>query len=295
MVLRAERACGAEWLGLLYTPSMRIRNEGILAAALLLGSGCPAKDETERSMQQQVETPKEAARTAGRSAETRPTEAMPKPEEAKPVAAAQAAAPAPQRAADDPLLHPEKATATAPDSYQVRFETTKGAFTVVVHRDWAPRGADRFYNLVKLGFYDGVAFFRVLEGFVVQFGIHGEPKVASAWREARIQDDPVKQSNTRGRITFATAGPDTRTTQVFVNLGDNKMLDNMGFAPFGEVDAEGMKVIEALYAGYGEGAPRGRGPDQGRMQREGNAYLRQHFPQLDYVKTARIVEQASAN
>ncbi len=247
-------------------------------------------------MQQQVETPKGAARSAGHSAETKPVETARERQEApSPTAQAQPPAPGPARAADDPLLHPEKATDTAPDSYQVRFETTKGAFTVTVHRDWAPRGADRFYNLVKLGYYDDVAFFRVLEGFVVQFGIHGDPKVASAWREARIQDDPVKQSNTRGRITFATAGPDTRTTQVFVNLGDNKMLDGMGFSPFGEVDAEGMKVVEALYSGYGEGAPRGRGPDQGRIQREGNAYLRAQFPQLDYVKTARIVERAAAH
>ncbi len=275
---------------------MRFGNQWVLVSVLLLGAGCPAKDETERSMQQQVEQRGATQRSAGHGGEARPTEPTKQPTKQVAQPAAQAAAPgAAARPADDPLLHPEKATAKAPDNFQVRFETTKGDFTVTIHRDWAPRGADRFYNLVKLGFYDDVAFFRVLEGFVVQFGIHGEPKVAAAWRNARIEDDPVTQSNTRGRITFATAGPNTRTTQVFINLGDNKMLDGMGFAPFGEVDAEGMKVVEALYSGYGEGAPRGRGPDQGRIQREGNAYLRREFPKLDYVKKATLVEQPAAH
>ena len=192
------------------------------------------------------------------------------------------------------LLHPERATARAPDRYVVQFETTKGPFRVVVHRDWAPRGADRFYNLVKMGFYDGVAFFRVIRGFVVQFGIHGDPRVSAAWRNARIPDDPVRESNLRGRITFATAGPNTRTTQVFINLVDNRRLDAMGFAPFGEVPPKDMHVVEQLYSGYGEGAPRGRGPSQARIQSEGNAYLKREFPELDYVVTARVVEAGAA-
>jgi peptidyl-prolyl cis-trans isomerase A (cyclophilin A) len=171
----------------------------------------------------------------------------------------------------------------------VRFETTKGPFVVEVTRAWAPRGADRFYNLVKAGYYDDVAFFRVVSGFMVQFGIHGDPRVSALWREARIPDDPVSQSNTRGMLTYATAGPDTRTTQLFVNFKDNAFLDSQGFAPFGRV-VEGMAVVDSLYAGYGEGAPGGMGPDQGRAQAEGNAYLRGSFPKLDFVKTARLAQ-----
>ena len=177
--------------------------------------------------------------------------------------------------------------AQAPDSFRARFETAKGVFVIAVHRAWAPRGADRFYNLVRSGYYDGVRFFRVLPGFMAQFGIHGDPAVSAAWRGQRIADDPVGRTNGRGMVSFATAGPGTRTTQVFINFANNDRLDAMGFAPFGEVVA-GMDVVDALYAGYGEGAPRGRGPDQGRMQAEGNAYLERAFPQLDVVKIARI-------
>lgn len=175
----------------------------------------------------------------------------------------------------------------APASYKVKFETTKGDFTVEVHRDWAPKGADRFYNLVKSGFYDNVRFFRVLSGFMAQFGINGDPALMAKWRGAPITDDPVKQHNTRGMVTFATAGPNTRTTQMFINFGDNSQLDSMGFAPIGKV-ASGMNVVDKLYAGYGEGAPRGAGPDQQRMQTEGNAYLAKSFPKLDYIKKATI-------
>jgi peptidyl-prolyl cis-trans isomerase A (cyclophilin A) len=170
----------------------------------------------------------------------------------------------------------------------VRFETTKGRFVVEVTRAWAPRGADRFFNLVRAGYYDDVAFFRVIEGFMVQFGIHGDPAVNSVWREARIPDDPVSQSNGRGMVTYAMAGPDTRTTQLFISFKDNAFLDAQGFAPFARV-VEGMTVVDSLYSGYGEGAPRGMGPDQGRAQGEGNAYLRGSFPRLDFVKTARVV------
>jgi peptidyl-prolyl cis-trans isomerase A (cyclophilin A) len=159
-----------------------------------------------------------------------------------------------------------------------------------VRRDWAPQGADRFYNLVKNGFYDDARFFRVIDGFMAQFGIHGNPTVQSAWRNANIKDDPVKQSNRRGYVTFATAGPNTRTTQLFINYRDNAGLDKQGFAPFGEV-VSGMDVVDKLYSGYGEGAPSGRGPNQGRVQAEGNAYLNKEFPRLDYIKSATIVEE----
>jgi peptidyl-prolyl cis-trans isomerase A (cyclophilin A) len=177
--------------------------------------------------------------------------------------------------------------AQAPDSFRARFETSKGVFVIGVTRAWAPRGADRFYNLVRSGYYDGVRFFRVLPGFMAQFGIHGDPAVSAAWRDQRIEDDPVRRTNIRGMVSFATAGPGTRTTQVFINFANNDRLDGMGFAPFGQV-VEGMDVVDQLYAGYGEGAPRGRGPDQSRMQGEGNAYLERAFPQLDVVKRARI-------
>jgi peptidyl-prolyl cis-trans isomerase A (cyclophilin A) len=156
-----------------------------------------------------------------------------------------------------------------------------------VIRAWAPRGADRFYNLVKAGFFDDVTFFRVISGFMVQFGIHGRPEVSAAWQEARIEDDPAKESNRRGTLTFATAGPGTRTSQIFINFKDNTFLDGQGFSPFGKV-VEGMSVVDSLHAGYGEGAPQGRGPDQGRAQAEGNPYFRRDFPNLDHVKKARI-------
>jgi peptidyl-prolyl cis-trans isomerase A (cyclophilin A) len=140
---------------------------------------------------------------------------------------------------------------------------------------------------VKNGYYNDVRFFRVIDGFMVQFGISGNPDLSAVWREARIPDDQVKESNQRGYVSFATAGPGTRTTQVFINFGDNAGLDGQGFSPFGQV-VSGMDVVDALYNGYGEGAPRGRGPDQGRMQMEGNAYLMTDFPKLDYVKKATI-------
>lgn len=195
---------------------------------------------------------------------------------------------APLGAADkEALMNPEALVEEAPESFSVHFATSKGDFVVEVTRKWAPLGADRFYNLVKNGFYDGVRFFRVLPGFVVQFGLSGDPEVSGVWRNATIKDDPVTQSNGKGYITYATSGPNTRTTQVFINLNDNSSLDTRGFAPFGRV-TEGMDVVGELYSGYGEGAPRGQGPSQGRIQSEGNSYLEGDFPQLDYVKTATI-------
>jgi peptidyl-prolyl cis-trans isomerase A (cyclophilin A) len=187
------------------------------------------------------------------------------------------------------LADPSALRETAPATYKARFETSKGGFVVDVNREWAPNGADRFYNLVKNGFYDGVRFFRVLDGFMAQFGISGDPKISAPWREARIQDDPVRQSNRRGFITYAMSGPNTRTSQVFINYGDNSALDRQGFSPFGQVTS-GMNVVDALYNGYGEGAPRGQGPDQGRVQTEGNAYLAKNFPRLEFVKKATITK-----
>ena len=176
----------------------------------------------------------------------------------------------------------------APATYKVKFDTSKGAFVVQVMRAWAPQGADRFYNLVKSGFYDNVRFFRVVSGFMVQFGISGDPAVMAGWRSAPINDDKVVQSNKRGFITFAMAGPNTRTSQVFINFADNSRLDGSGFAPFGQV-VSGMDVVDKLNPEYGEGAPRGNGPDQGRLQSEGNAYLAKSFPRMDFVKKATIV------
>ncbi len=187
------------------------------------------------------------------------------------------------------LMNPAALKEQAPPVYRVDFDTSKGPFVIEVHRDWAPIGADRFYNLVKNGFYDDARFFRVIEGFMVQFGVNGDPKVSAVWREARIKDDPVRQGNGRGFITFATAGPNTRTTQVFINFGDNTSLDRQGFAPFGQV-VSGMNVVDALYSGYGEGAPQGAGPEQGRLQSEGNQYLAQGFAKLDYIKKATIAQ-----
>src|SRR4249919_692460 len=183
------------------------------------------------------------------------------------------------------LSNPASLREPAPAQYKARFDTSKGVFVLDVQRNWAPTGADRFYNLVKNGFYDNVRFFRVISGFMVQFGINGDPKISVPWREAKIKDDPVVQSNRRGYITFAMAGPNTRTSQVFINFGENGSLDSQGFPPFGRV-IQGMEVVDKLNAEYGEGAPRGRGPDQGRLQIEGNAYLTKDFPIIFYDKKA---------
>jgi len=192
-----------------------------------------------------------------------------------------------QASAQATLANPASLNEKAPATYKVKLDTSKGPVVIQVNRAWAPNGADRFYNLVKNGFYDNVRFFRVISDFMVQFGINGDPRIQANWRTANIPDDPVTQSNKRGTITFATAGPNTRTSQVFINFRDNTGLDRQGFAPFGMV-VSGMEVVDKLHAGYGEGAPRGRGPDQGRIQQEGNAYLTRDFPQLDYIKKATI-------
>jgi peptidyl-prolyl cis-trans isomerase A (cyclophilin A) len=185
------------------------------------------------------------------------------------------------------LTDPASMNDKAPAVYKAKFDTSKGTFVIEVHRNWAPNGADRFYNLVKGGFFNDVRFFRVVDGFMIQFGVHGDPKVSAPWRAAQIKDDPVKQSNQSGYVSFATAGPNTRTTQVFINFGDNSNLDGDGFAPFGKV-VSGMNVVDSLFSGYGDAAPRGRGPDPRRMHMEGNAYLAQDFPKLDYISKATI-------
>ncbi len=183
---------------------------------------------------------------------------------------------------------PAKLTEKAPETFKAQIDTTQGKFTIEVTRSLSPNGADRFYNLVRSGYFKDVAFFRVVPGFMCQFGIHGDPNVSAKWRAAAIPDDPVKGSNTRGTITFATAGPNTRTTQLFINFADNINLDSLGFSPFGKV-TEGMDVMDKINGEYGEGAPRGRGPDQGRVQGEGNTYLKKDFPNLDYIKSATIL------
>jgi len=186
------------------------------------------------------------------------------------------------------LTRPAAFTERAPAIYRAAFETSKGAFVVEVHRAWAPLGADRFFNLVKSGFYDGCRFFRVIDSSVVQAGMHGDPKVQAAWALATIPDEPATESNRRGTVALASGGPDTRSTQFFINLADNgRLLDRQHLPPFGRV-ISGMDVVDSLYSGYGEGAPRGTGPDQGRIRLEGNAYLERTFPKLDYVKKATI-------
>ena len=188
------------------------------------------------------------------------------------------------------LKNPATFTEKAPDTFKAKFETSKGTFVVSVHRAWAPLGADRFYNLVRGGFYDECRFFRVIDGLVAQVGINGDPAIQSAWRESTFQDDAVKESNKRGFVTFAkTRASNSRSTQFFINFSDaNAKLDKQGFAPFGEVVPPGMEVVDKLYSGYGEGAPSGSGPEQGKIQMEGNAYLMKGFPKLDYIKKATI-------
>jgi len=187
------------------------------------------------------------------------------------------------------LKNPATFTEKAPETFKAKFETSKGTFVVTVHRAWAPRGADRFYNLVRGGFYDDCRFFRVIDGFMAQVGINGDPGIQSAWRDATIQDDTVKESNKRGFVTFAqTRAPSSRSTQFFINLADNAALDKRGVAPFGEVVPPGMEVVDKLYSGYGEGAPSGSGPEQAKLQVQGHAYLLKEFPKLDYIKKATL-------
>jgi cyclophilin family peptidyl-prolyl cis-trans isomerase len=246
-------------------------------ATVVLAEDKPA--ETQPAETQPAETqPAETQPAETQPAETQPDEGDSDEPEAK----------APDKSV---LLDPshESWSRQAPDVFKVKFQTTKGDVVIEVTRAWAPQGADRFYNLVDNGFYDSCKFFRVIDRFMAQFGINGDPEVSAVWREQRIKDDPNTQSNTRGRVTFAMAGPNTRTSQLFISFGDNRALDGQGFSPFGQV-VEGMDVVDRLYSGYGEGAPRGSGPDQGRTQHEGNKYLEADFPYLDGIITAKVVE-----
>jgi peptidyl-prolyl cis-trans isomerase A (cyclophilin A) len=203
-------------------------------------------------------------------------------------AAALAQAPAPGASAAPSLMNPASLRAKAPDVFRAKFTTTKGDFVVEVDRSWSPRGADRFYNLVANGFFTDASFFRVVSGFIVQFGIPAKPSIAAVWQRANIADDPVKQSNKKGTLVFATAGPGTRTTQMFINLNDNgSQLDAQGFSPIGKV-VEGMDIVLSLYKGYGES------PDQQRVQTQGKAYLDAKFPKLDSIKSATIATADTA-
>ncbi len=202
------------------------------------------------------------------------------------VLAACSSAPPPKKEAAAVPLKKE----TAPPVYQVTLDTSKGPVVIEVHRDWAPIGADQFYTLIKTGFYDGDRFFRVVRNFVVQFGINGDPDTNRLWATANLPDDPVEQHNARGTITFATAGPNTRTTQVFINLRDNReALDSQGFAPFGKV-ISGMDTVDYLYSAYGDMPPQGQGPDPRQLETQGNDYLLNSFPRLDYIKKATITQ-----
>lgn len=199
-------------------------------------------------------------------------------------AAALLAAGSTAAATPEKLMDPSKLTAKAPDTFKAKFETTKGTFVVEVHRDWSPHGVDRFYNLVKNHYFDGVKFFRVVPGFVVQFGIHGDPAIASKWLNSNIADDPVKESNKRGFLTYAmSSAPNSRSVQLFINLKDNTFLDAKGFAPFGKI-VSGMDVVDKLYDGYGEGLTQ----LQGKIAREGNAFLEKNYPNLDGIVKATI-------
>jgi peptidyl-prolyl cis-trans isomerase A (cyclophilin A) len=255
--------------------SLRSLLSAVLVAGLLF-AGCKRQEQTPAPAPEQpkAEAPAQPAATPATPVESKPAAETPA---AKPAAAS-------HNYIKD-LQSPKKLNEKAPDTYKVKFDTTRGQFTVTVTRAWAPLGADRFYNLVKHHFYDHAAFFRVVPQFVVQFGISENPQVSAAWKHTEIKDDPVTQTNKRGAITFATAGPNTRTTQVFVNLKDNGRLDGMGFAPFGMVDGNGMNVVEMMYEGYGDNA----GPDQDQLEQQGDPYLKKGWPRLDYIKSATLV------
>lgn len=192
-----------------------------------------------------------------------------------------------QKQDENLLMNPGKATEKAPDQFTVEFDTTKGKFTIEVNREWSPNGADRFYNLVKIGYFDDIAIFRAIEGFMFQFGIHGDPDVSAKWRTAKIDDDPGKAgvSNKEGYISFAMAGKNTRTTQFFINLGDNSRLDASGFTPFGKV-TDGMDVVRKINTEYGENSR----DVQGRFQAGGNEFIKERFPNLDFIKSVKLIE-----
>ncbi len=248
----------------------------VFAAGLIVG-GCSKGEQPAEPVAEQPKTEPSAQPSPPPPAETKPT----------PSASTTPTEPAHNYVKE--LVSPTKLKEKAPDTYKVRFDTTRGQFTMTVTRAWAPLGADRFYNLVKHHFYDNAAFFRVVPQFVVQFGINANPAVSAVWKHTEIKDDPVTQSNKRGAIVFATAGPNTRTSQVFINLKDNGRLDSMGFAPFGIVDGNGMNVVEMMYEGYGDSA----GPDQDQLEKQGDPYLLKGWPKLDHIKSATLAWTAA--
>src|SRR5467141_4376706 len=248
-------------------------------AAIAMGTlffGCKAKEQTAEAPP--PEQPKAEA-PAQPKAET-PAPAQPQPE-----VTASAPSAAPRQGYDRALLRAALLKEKAPETFRVKFTTTRGDFVVTVNRAWAPIGADRFYNLVKHHFYDNASFFRVVPGFVVQFGLSAYPPVSAAWEKANLQDEPVIQSNKRGYLTYAkTSMPNTRSTKIFINLKENASLDRQGFSPFGFVDAQGMKVVEMLYDQYGDS-----GPDQDQISKLGKPYIDKGWPKLDSIKTATSV------
>ena len=244
-----------------------------ICAALVIFSACtPSENSVNQRNNQEIAAPADNNSAAPEKVQEEAKAAVPDSKNAEP---------ARDEAAFAKLLNPDEFKDIAPDQFNVIVKTTKGDVKIELHRDWAPNGVDRFYNLVKGGFFNDIALFRMVKGFVVQFGIHGSPLVSGAWREAIIKDDPVRETNAKGTLTFATAGRDTRTTQLFINLQDNKRLDQMGFSPIGKI-VEGMDVIENLNFEYGER------PNQGRIQSQGNAYLKTQFPNLDYIVSMTI-------
>ena len=246
---------------------MRLTTISLILAVLLaaLIAGCSRKP-SEQAPPAEIEKP------------AIPVETEAPPKEAVPVLT-------PEEAAKQKLMTPAALNERAPDTFRAKFTTTKGDFVIEVTRAWAPNGADRFYNLVKNGYYNDCRFFRVIDNFMVQFGINGDPALNRVWSQTQFRDDPVRESNQRGYVTFAMTGmPDSRTTQIFINYRDNAFLDEQRFSPFGRV-VEGMNVVDSFYSQY-QGVP---SDNQPRIQAEGNAYLNKEFPRLDYVKSATIL------
>ena len=261
---------------------MRRKKWFVTAVAIgMLISGCKKEQTAEAPPPEQ---PKAEAPAAPKAETPAPAAAQPEVTASAPVATSKSGY-------DRALLRAALLKEQAPGTFQVKFATTRGDFTATVHRDWAPIGADRFYNLVKHHFYDNASFFRVVPGFVVQFGINAYPAVSAAWENANIKDEPVKESNKRGYLTYAkTSMPNTRSTQIFINLKDNAGLDAQGFSPFGAVDGPGMKVVDMMYDQYSENS----GPDQDQISKLGKPYLDKGWPKLDSIKSATLVGAAPA-
>src|SRR6266404_5328508 len=261
------------------------RIKWFVAAAVMatLFFGCKAKEQTAEP------PPPEQPKAAEAPPAAKPEAPAPASAPAQPEAAASPSAAVTKQGYDRALLRASMLKDKAPETFQVKFATTRGDFVVTVNRSWAPIGADRFYNLVKHHFYDNASFFRVVPGFVVQFGISAHPPISAAWENANIKDEPVTQTNKRGYLTYAkTSMPNTRSTQIFINLKDNAGLDGQGFSPFGFVDAQGMKVVDMLYDQYGDAG----GPDQDQISKQGKPYLDKGWPKLDSIKTATLMGAA---